>query len=129
MFCNRGSAFGPFLAVLFLLFPLQAWSQDLPEGVGAQVVAEYAVDIPGVEKVERRQLSLAPGASWEFELEDTLFCNATQGVIVVVDLTLGTSTLYTVGSRWAPNKGSTVFISNPGDETHVHWALALIEKK
>ena len=89
MFGNKGLAFGPFLAVLFLLFPLQAWSQELPEGVGAQVVAEYAVDIPGVEKVELRQLSLAPGASWEFEIEDTLFCDAIQGVISVVDHTLG----------------------------------------
>lgn len=116
-------------AAALLLLPAKGWSQDLPEGVEAQVVAEYAVDIPGVEKVDLRTLSLAPGAKWGFTIEDTIFCNATQGVISVVDHTLGTSNLYTQGSRWAPRKGSNVTVSNPGDETHVHWALALIEKK
>ncbi len=128
---NRKWAIVPTVfAAALLLLPAKGWSQDLPEGVEFQVVAEYAVDIPGVEKATLGKLSLAPGAKWEnLPIENTEFCNATQGVISVVDHTLGTSNLYTPGSRWAPHKGSSVTITNPGDVTHVHWVLALIEKK
>ncbi|MCH9046917.1 MAG: hypothetical protein IIA40_12540 [SAR324 cluster bacterium] len=42
----------PVVAVLFLLLvvPAQGWSQELPKGVKVQLVAEYPVDVPGMEK-------------------------------------------------------------------------------
>ncbi len=117
-------------AVLFVavLWPTQGWSQDLPEGVSMDIVAEHKTDIPGIEKVELRKLSLQPGAEMAFTLAEQLFCHATDGVISVVDHTNGTTTLYQAGSHWAPTKGTSVTISNPGDDIHVHWAWALIEK-
>lgn len=51
---------GPFLAALLLLFPMQSWSGELPEGVRIQVLDEYSVDIPGVRKA---QLSVCPQSS------------------------------------------------------------------
>lgn len=87
------------------------------------------MDIPGIEKVELKKITLEPGAILaNFPVKDQIFCNATQGVISVIDHTSGTSTLYTAGSRWAPRKGGIFTISNPGEVTHVHWVYALIEK-
>ncbi len=119
-------------AALFVavLWPTQGWSQGLPEGVSMSIVAEYKTDIPGIDKVQLQKLTLQPGAELaDFFIENQIFCHATDGVILVVDAAAGKSTLYTAGSRWAPTKGATVNISNPGDDVHVHWVYALIEKK
>ena len=118
-----------FLAAVLLIAPSKGWAAELPEGVTYQTVAEYSVDVSGLEKVMMNKLILEPGAMWEFTVNNQVFCNVTQGSILVVDHEAGSSTLYTTGSRWAPTKGNTVTISNPGDETHVHWIYALIEKK
>ena len=118
-----------FLAAVLLIAPSKGWAEELPEGVTYQTVAEYSVDVSGLEKVMMNKLILEPGAMWEFTVNNQVFCNVTQGSILVVDHEAGSSTLYTTGSRWAPTKGNTVTISNPGDETHVHWIYALIEKK
>ena len=117
-----------FLAAVLLIAPSKGWAAE-PEGVTYQTVAEYSVDVSGLEKVMMNKLILEPGAMWEFTVNNQVFCNVTQGSILVVDHEAGSSTLYTTGSRWAPTKGNTVTISNPGDETHVHWIYALIEKK
>ncbi len=118
-------------AVLFVtvLWPTKGWSQDLPEGLSMAIVAEYKSEIPGIDKVQLRKISLQPGAEAAFTIDAQLFCHATDGTILVVDNTRGTSTMYTAGSRWAPTRGATVDISNPGDDIHVHWVYALIEKK
>ena len=118
-----------FLAAVLLIAPSKGRAAELPEGVTYQTVAEYSVDVSGLEKVVLRKIILEPGATWEVTVNDQVFCNVTQGSILVVDHEAGSSTLYTTGSRWAPTKGNTVTISNPGDETHVHWIYALIEKK
>ncbi len=119
-----------FLAVALLALPNTGWAGELPEGVTVQVVAEYPVDIPGVEKVLLKKFTLQPGATLaKFVVNDQTFCNTTQGVVTVIDHTDGSTTLYTPGSRWAPVKGHTFTVSNPGDETHVHWVYAMIEKK
>lgn len=127
---NYGSSLvvGAFLAITLLISPAQSWSQDLPEGVGVAIVATYPVDLPGIEKVELRKVTLEPGATWELTVKDNFFCNVTQGMISVFDHGAGTTTLYTPGSRWAPIKGNTVTVTNPGDETHVHWVYAMIAK-
>ncbi len=118
-----------FLAAVLLIAPSKGRAAELPEGVKVQTVAEYSVDVSGLQKVVMRKIILEPGATWEVTVNDQVFCNVTQGSILVVDHEAGSSALYTTGSRWAPVKGNTVTISNPGDETHVHWVYALIEKK
>ncbi len=120
----------PVVAVLFLLLvvPAQGWSKELAKGVTIQLVAEYPADVPGIEKVLLQKLTLAPGAVLEGTLKGIAFCNVTRGSISVVDHTNGTTTVYTVGSRWAPQEGIKFTISNPGDVTHVHWIYRLVRK-
>lgn len=47
----------------------------------------------------------------------------------MVDQTAGTTTVYVAGSRFAPQKGHTVTIFNPGDELAVQWNYCLIENE
>ena len=118
-----------FLAAALLITPSKGWAGTLPEGVTVQMVAEYTVPVSGLEKVVLQKVILEPGATWTVTLKNQIFCNVTQGSVLVVDHETGSSTLLTTGSRLAPIKGHTVTVSNPGDETHVHWVYALIEKK
>ena len=53
------------IIMAFLVLPVQAWAAGLPEGVMVDVVATYASDMPGVEKVELKKVTLAPGAKLE----------------------------------------------------------------
>ena len=118
------------IVMAFLFFPVQAWAAGLPEGVTVDVVATYASAIPGVEKVELKKVTLAPGAKLEnFPLGTVDFCNSTQGIIRVTDETDGTTNIYAPGSRWQPIMGHTASISNPGTETHIHWVYAFTLKK
>ncbi len=59
----------PCLAILFLLFPTQSWSGELPEGVTWEVVAVYKVDDPGVDRVELGKFSMEPGATLTMPIE------------------------------------------------------------
>ena len=120
---------GTILAVLLLAFPMQSWSQGLPEGVEVTVVAEYSVKIPGIEKVQLRKVTLQPGAILEnISAKHTDFCQVTQGMVTVVDHGQRTTTVYVAGSRFAPEKGTTMTVSNPGDVPGVVWVYRLIEK-
>ncbi len=121
---------GPVLAAVLLFFPLQSWSQGLPEGVTWEVVAVYKVDAPGVDRVELGKFTMEPGTVLkDFYLEATEFCNATEGSFSVVNHDLGTTTLYAAGSRWSQSKGQTVTVSNPGDVAAVQWVYELYYKE
>ncbi len=116
----------PFLAILFLLFPTQSWSEGLPEGVTWEVVAVYKVDDPGIDKVQLGKFSMKPGTSFETPVEATVeFCTATQGEFTVVNHDLGTTTIYATGSRWTQKKGHKVTISNSGDGLAIQWVYEL----
>ena len=118
------------IIVAFLIFPIQAWAQALPEGVTFDVIATYASDIPGVERVELQKFTLAPGAKLEnFPVENVEFCSSTQGTIRVTDETTGETNIYAAGSRWQPKIGHKGSVSNPGTELHVHWIYAFVLKK
>ncbi len=114
---------------LFLLSPLQGLSEELPEGVTAQLVAEYPSNIPGMKKIQLFKITLQPGAVWkDIPVENTDLCNATQGTFTVVNQKTGTTTIYAEGSRWINEKGTTVTVSNPGDVPAVQWVYVLNEK-
>ena len=117
---------GPVLAAVLLFFPLQSWSQDMPEGVTWEVVAVYAVDDPDIDRVELGKFSMEPGASIEMPIAATMeFCTATQGEWTVVNHDLGTTTIYATGSRWTQKKGHKVTVSNNGDVLAVQWVYEL----
>ena len=116
----------PFLAILFLIFPTQSWSEELSEGVTWDVVAVYKVDDPGIDNVQLGKFSMEPGTSIEMPVAATIeFCTATQGEFTVVNHDLGTTTIYATGSRWSQKKGHTVTVSNSGDGLAVQWVYEL----
>ncbi len=125
---RKNSIIASFFVAALLLLPAKSWSQGLPEGITVSVVAEHPVNIPGIEKVTLLKFTFQPGAVLEnFLLEATEFCNATQGSFTVVNHDLGTTTVYTAGSRWSQGKGQTVTVSNTGEEVAVQWVYELIE--
>ena len=128
---NRGSlGIGLLLAAVLLLFPMQSWSEGLPEGVTWEIVAVYKVDDPGIDKVQLGKFSMEPGTSLETPVEATVeFCTATQGEFTVVNHDLGTTTIYAAGSRWSQAKGQTVTVTNPGDVPAVQWVYELYPKE
>ncbi len=128
MLSRKNSIIAFFFVATLLWLPAKSWSQELPVGVAVAVVAEHPVKIPGIEKVILLKFTFQPGAILEnFLLEATEFCNVTQGSFTVVNQELGTTTVYTTGSRWSQAKGQTVTVSNLGEEVAVQWVYELIE--
>lgn len=118
----------PFLTALLLLFPVKSWAQEMPEGVTWDVVAEYAVDIPGVEMVTLGKFTMEPGVVWaDYPQALKEFCQVTQGTWAVTVQETGTTNVYPVGSYFSPPKGVTLTIANVGDEVAVQWVYSLIE--
>ena len=118
---------GPFLAVLVMLFPVQGWSATLSEGVEFQVLKEYSVDMPGVQKMQLTKMTLEPGATLaNFTVKDPIFCSTTEGVVSVVDHTYGSTKVYAAGSHYAMRKGARLTFFNPGDVNHVAYFYEMI---
>ena len=123
---NREWAIVPTVfAAALLLLPGKGWSQGLPEGVTADVVATYEVDIPGVDRVDLVKFSMEPGATLYLAIEARGFCTGTQGMFKVLNHDLGTTTVYSAGSRWSQEKGWNITVSNPGDDLAVQWVYEI----
>ncbi len=124
---NRSLSLIAFLAIALLILPSKTWAA---EGIDVKVVAEWPVDIPGVEKMRLRRVEFQPGASLtDFEVKFFEFCNATQGDWAVKNLSTGATALRTAGSRWRmPSQGTKVNITNPGNVPAVQFVYRLIEK-
>ena len=124
---NRSLSLIAFLAIALLILPSKIWAA---EGIDVKVVAEWPVDIPGVEKVLLRRVEFQPGASLtDFEVKFVDFCNATQGEWAIKNLSTGETVLRTAGSRWRmPPKGTKVNITNTGNIPAVQFVYRLVEK-
>ncbi len=71
---DRGLSLIAFLAIALLILPSKTWAA---EGIDVKVVAEWPVDIPGVEKMRLRRVEFQPGASLtDFEAKFFEFSNA-----------------------------------------------------
>ncbi len=113
-------------AALATAAPGNVYAQGLPDGVSVQVVGEYAADVDGLEKVLLRKITLEPGSSLTIPVSDPTFCDATEGLLTVLDEGDGSTAVYSPGSRWAPVVGHTYTITNQGSVTHSHYAYVLI---
>ncbi|MEE8506699.1 MAG: hypothetical protein V3S40_10840 [Kiloniellales bacterium] len=99
------------------------------EGIDVKVVAEWPVDIPGIEKMQLRRVVFQPGATIDLTITHVEFCNGTQGEWAVTIPAGGQTTLHTAGSRWRmPAKGTKITVTNPGDVPAVQFVYRLIEK-
>ncbi len=117
-----------FLAIALLAGPSKSQAA-LPEGVTIVVLAEYPVEVAGLEKVLFRKITLEPGASWSFTTPSQSFCQGTKGELEVLNHTSGKTVIHKVGDRWAPPPGQDVTITNRGTVDHEHLFYTLIEKK
>ncbi|MCI0626798.1 MAG: hypothetical protein L0387_34985 [Acidobacteria bacterium] len=103
------------------------WMAKLPEGVEIQLVTEYSSDIPGIQKVQLRKVTLEPGAILaNFTVTKPLYCDAAAGTISVFDHAKRTTAVYRPGDHWSFARGEFT-LSNPGDVDHVHYLYALIQ--
>ncbi len=123
---NRSLSLIAFLAIALLILPGKSWAA---EGIDVKVVAEWPIDIPGIEKMQLRRVVFQPGATIDLTIEYVEFCNGTQGEWAVTIPVGGTTTLHTAGSRWRmPAKGTKITITNPGNVPAVQFIYRLIEK-
>ncbi|MFQ5757632.1 MAG: hypothetical protein ACE5H7_16260 [Acidiferrobacterales bacterium] len=126
---NRSLSLIAFLAIALLILPSKSWAAELPEGIDVKVVAEWPVDIPGVEKMQLRRVEFQPGATIDLTIKYVEFCNGTQGEWAVTIPAGGTTTLHTAGGRWRmPAKGTKITVSNPGNTPAIQFVYRLIEK-
>ncbi len=119
----------PFLAVLLLLFPMQSWSAELPEGMSVKVLATFPSEIPGIEKVVLKEMRLEPGAKREnYVVGATVLCTVIQGELTGV--WGGKTVFYGPGSRFTVPKGTKIQgIYNNGRELHVQRIWKLVHSK
>ncbi len=124
---NRSLSLIALLAIALLILPSKTWAA---EGIESKVVAEWPVEIPGIEKMQLRRVVFQPGVTLtDFEIKFVEFCNGTQGEWAVTIPVGGTTTLHTAGSRWRmPAKGTKITISNPGNIPAIQFVYRLIEK-
>ncbi len=123
---NRSLSLIAFLVIALLILPSKTWAA---EGMESKVVAEWPVEIPGIEKMQLRRVVFQPGATVTREVKFVDFCNGTQGEWAVTIPVGGTTTLHTAGSRWRmPAKGTKITITNPGSVPAVQYIYRLIEK-
>ena len=127
---NRGLTLIAFLAIALLILPSKSWAAEPPAGIDVKVVAEWPVDIPGVEKLQLRRVEFQPGATIDLTISHVEFCNGTQGEWAVTIPAGGTTTLHTAGGRWRmPAKGTKITVSNPGNIPAIQFVYRLIEKE
>ena len=127
---NRGLTLIAFLAIALLILPSKSWAAEPPAGIDVKVVAEWPVDIPGVEKLQLRRVEFQPGATIDLTISHVEFCNGTQGEWAVTIPAGGTTTLHTAGGRWrVPAKGTKITVSNPGNIPAIQFVYRLIEKE
>ena len=104
-------------------------SGKMPEGVGIQILAGYSSDIPGVQQVQLKKVTLEPGATLaNFTVTSPLYCNATEGTISVFDHASLKTAVYRPGDHWSFARG-TYTLSNPGDVDHAHYLYEMIHSE
>lgn len=119
------------ISFFLMLLPLarDANSAMVAEGVNVTVIAEYPTTVPGLKFIRLIRIDYEPGASIPVSLlHSDEFCTITQGALSVVDQGKGTTNVYSVGSRWSLQKGTTGTSTNVANGPTSMWVYQLIEK-
>ncbi len=117
------------LAFVFLAVPSTSHAAGLPKGVTIELIAEYASNTPGVEKILFRKITIKPGASWSLTVPDQSLCQGTKGTLSVTNHTSGKSAVKKTGDRWVTTPGHKVTLSNKGSVDHEHLFYTMVAKK
>ncbi len=117
-----------FLAVALLAVTNKGWA-GVPEGVIIDAIVEYPSEIPGLEKILFRKITLKPGASWSLAVPEQSVCQGVKGVLEVVNKTTGKIAVFNAGDCWSTGPGHEVTLSNPGAADREHLFYTLFGKK
>lgn len=102
------------------------WSMASREGVRVEVLAEHPADLPGIDKVQVRKLTLEPGASLaNFVIAERIYCISTKGEVAVTDHDRGTTATYGAGEHWSIGPGRYT-LSSTGDTEHSHDFYSMV---
>ncbi len=114
--------------LLFLVVP-DADAEELPEGITVTVIAEYKSRVSNLDKVRLVRVLMKPGAMFDNVLvKNEEYCELKKGTLTDTSHATNTTSVYTVGSRWAPPKGERHTVINTGDEIADMWVYQIIEK-
>ena len=117
------SAFAGFLTIGI------ANAEELPEGIKVNIVPEYASRLPTLEKMRYVKVVLQPGAAFDnILIVHEEYCRLSQGQLTHTNHTTGITTVFSVGSLWAPPKGDRHTVTNTGQDVAIMWVYQLIEK-
>lgn len=115
-------------APFFLVAP-DALSEELPEGIKVNVIAEYKSRVPNIETVRLVRVLMEPGSAFEnVEIKNEEYCELKQGTLTHTNHATGATNVFTAGARWAPPKGDRHTVTSTGDEVAEMWVYQLIEK-
>lgn len=115
-------------ASLFFAVP-DAKAEELPEGITVTVIAEYKSRVSNLDKVRLVRVLMKPGAIFDNVLvKNEEYCELKKGTLTDTSHATDTTSVYTVGSRWAPPKGERHTVINTGDEIADMWVYQIIEK-
>ncbi len=115
-------------ASLLLVVP-NSNAEELPEGITVTVIAEYKSRVSNLDKVRLVRVLMEPGAKFDNVLvKNEEYCELKKGTLTDTSHATNTTSVYTVGSRWAPPKGERHTVINTGDEIADMWVYQIIEK-
>ena len=115
------------LALLLVAVPASAQMDG--EGIQVTVIAEYPTTVPGLEKIRLIKVDYEPGGHINnSEIHSDEFCTISQGALSVINSTLDTTNVYSVGGRWSLRKGMMAATVNVADGPTTMWVYQLIEK-
>ncbi len=117
------------IAAPFFLVAPDAASEEIPEGITVTVIAEYKSRVSNLDKVRLVRVLMKPGAMFDNVLVlNEEYCELKKGTLTDTSHATNTTSVYTVGSRWAPPKGQRHTVINTGDEIADMWVYQIIEK-
>lgn len=118
-----------FGAIAVLLIIGAANADELPEGIKVNLIAEYASQVPTLEKVRLVKVVMQPGAAFnDIVVKNEEYCRLSQGRLTRTNHTLGVTNVLGVGAFWAPRKGDRHTVTNTGEDVAIMWVYQIIEK-
>ena len=96
---------------------------------GNDAITDYSTEVPGLDKILLRKITLKPGASWSLAVPDQSVCQGVKGVPEVVNKTTGKISIFNADDRRSTVSGHEVTLNNNGTVDYGPLFYTLIMKK
>ncbi len=117
------------VAAPFLIGVQDARSEELPDGITVNVIAEYPSRVSNLDVVRLVRVLIEPGALFDrVEIKSEEYCELRKGTLTHINHNTGVTDVFTAGARWAPPKNEFHTVINTGDGVAEMWVYQLIEK-